>query len=86
MFGLQQINECKERQIASYVAQPANFRFKGMVRDLTEREKIAFASFDAVITTLRSLDPEIIDMERLKKIMAGSEMHIRQFDSAFEGI
>ncbi len=85
-FGIQQLVECKDRTIKAYADQPDLFRFAGMARDLTEQEKLLFASFEGVILTLRSIDPEIIDMERLKKALVGSEAQIRQFSSVFEGI
>ncbi len=84
-FGIQQLVECKDRTVKAYANQPNVFRFAGMDRDLTEHEKIIFAGFEGVILTLRSIDPDIIDMKRLEDAMKGSAIRIRQFESVFDG-
>ncbi len=82
-FELRQLIELRDRTIAAFNSLPDRFRFEGMDRDLTEEERVSFAQFNAAILTLRSLDPSIVDMDALNRVLVRSAI-VHGYESVFD--
>jgi hypothetical protein len=85
MITFKTINEILDRTHAAYLSLPTSFRLKGADRDLNNHEKTIFSGFEAIVLTLRSINPDLVNAELFAKLMKDSELQHRDYDSVFGG-